>query len=55
MPGRRGTGESPLGTRARFALSEMERLGYNVQEIQKAAAHAAITTTKGYSTSTATA
>jgi integrase len=31
-----------------FALSEMERLGYNVREIQKAAAHASITTTEGY-------
>ena len=31
-----------------FALHEMERLGYNVREIQKAAAHASITTTEGY-------
>jgi integrase len=31
-----------------FALSEMERLGYDVREIQKAAAHASITTTEGY-------
>jgi integrase len=31
-----------------FALHEMERLGYDVREIQKAAAHASITTTEGY-------
>lgn len=31
-----------------FALYEMERLGYDVREIQKAAAHASITTTEGY-------
>jgi integrase len=31
-----------------FALYEMERLGYDVREIQRAAAHASITTTEGY-------